>query len=76
MTLKQMTKHADNIVKWELIHRDPNSSDEEKQRAESNILQLSNMLMCLPHGIEIMGDIDVLVQKKLQNKEKRLSWQP
>lgn len=69
MTRKQKSKHAANIVKWELIHRDPGSSYEDKRNAESNILQLSNMLLCLPHGFEIMEDIDNMVQQQLQNKE-------
>jgi hypothetical protein len=68
VTKKQIRKLADEIVGLERIHRDPNSSSEEVSRAEKRIIQISNMLMCLPNGdgLEIMNEIDSIINKKLE----------
>lgn len=66
MTKKQIRKLADQIVKLELIHRNPESSKEEKAQAESQIIQLSSMFEQVPGGIEAMFEVDEIVQTKLE----------
>jgi hypothetical protein len=66
MTKKQMNKIADEIAKWELIHRNPESSQEQIREAENNIIRMSNYVAALPNGMDIMMEIDNLLQKKLE----------
>ncbi len=66
MTRKQMKKFADEIYKCELIHQDENSSKEEKAHAEDRIMQLTNLIMTLPHGIDALLEIDALVASKIK----------
>lgn len=68
MTKKQIKKFVDQIVEQELIHRDPSSTKEQKSQAENRIIQISGMLACLPNGLELMTEIDLLVQKKIADK--------
>lgn len=68
MTRKQMKKLAKEICECELIHNDESSSKEEKSRAEDRIMQLSNQVMALHDGINIMLEIDILVQELLSKK--------
>lgn len=70
MTRKQIKKLADQIIKLELIHRDPNSSKEEKTKAESQIIQLSGMIGTMPNGLGLMVEIDALVQEGIEKFEK------
>lgn len=69
MNKKQINKLAQQIIELELIHQNPSATKEEKAKAENRILQLSGMLGCLPNGIEIMGEIDLKVQKALAEQE-------
>ena len=71
MTRKQIRKMAEQIAQLELIHQNPDSSKEEKAQAERQIMQLSGMLACLPNGLDIMSEIDVLVQTRLHEKENQ-----
>ena len=66
MTKKQMNKIADEIAKWELIHRNSESSQEQIREAENNIIRISNYVAALPNGMDIMMEIDNLLQKKLE----------
>lgn len=66
MTKKQMNKIADEIAKWELIHRNPESSQEQIREAENNIIRMSNYVAALPNGMDVMMEIDNLLQKKLE----------
>lgn len=61
-----MNKIADEIAKWELIHRNPESSQEQIREAENNIIRMSNYVAALPNGMDIMMEIDNLLQKKLE----------
>ena len=61
-----MNKIADEIAKWELIHRNPESSQEQIREAENNIIRMSNYVATLPNGMDIMMEIDSLLQKKLE----------
>ena len=71
MTRKQIRKLADQIIKFELINQDKNSSKEAKAQAKSQIIQLSSMFEVIPNGFSIMMEVDELVQKKLDElKEK------
>ena len=76
MTRKQIKKHAAQILAWEKIRQDPNSSDKQKREAEQKIMQITNMISALPHeeGLTILVEIDDIIQhqiaqEKLQNKE-------
>ena len=62
MTRKQMKKHAKELYECELIHQDDSSSKEEKARADSRVMQITNQIMALHDGINIMLEIDVMVQ--------------
>lgn len=63
MTRKQMRKLAKEIYQCELLHNSKTSSLEEKSRAESRIIQLTNQIMALSDGINIMLEIDLMVQE-------------
>lgn len=63
MTRKQMKKLAKEIYDCELIHSSEISSIEEKSRAEKRIIQLTNQIMALSDGINIMLEIDIMVQQ-------------
>ena len=62
MTRKQMKKLAKELYECELIHQDNSSSKEEKARADSRVMQITNQIMALHDGINIMLEIDVMVQ--------------
>lgn len=62
MTKKQMKKLAQEIYECEQIHENNSSSDEEKIRAENRIMQLTNQIMALHDGINIMLEIDTIIQ--------------
>lgn len=70
MTKKQIRKLANQIIEFELIHRNPNSSKEEKALAESQIIQLSGMIGMMRNGLGIMTEIDALVQEGIERAEK------
>lgn len=63
MTRKQMKKLAKEIHDCELIHENDSSSTEEKARAEKRIMQITNQIMAMKDGINILLEIDVLVQE-------------
>lgn len=71
MTKKQMRKIAQEVYDLNLVHDSPTSSDEEKSRAEKRIISITKQIMCLPRGLETIGEIDSMVQKliKVNNKE-------
>lgn len=62
MTRKQMKKLAKELYECELIHQDDSSPKEEKARADSRVMQITNQIMALHDGINIMLEIDVMVQ--------------
>lgn len=68
MTKKQMRKTAKEIISLEKIHRNPESSQDEISKAEKRIIQISNMLSCLPDGMDIMMEIDAMVQEELSKE--------
>ncbi len=71
MTKKQMRKIAQEVYDLNLIHDNPESSNEEKARAEKRIMTITKQIMCLQGYMEILGDIDSMVQQitKKNNKE-------
>ena len=62
MTRKQMKKLAQELYQCEQIHQNESSSKEEKSRAENRIMQITNQIMALNDGINILLEIDVMVQ--------------
>lgn len=62
MTRKQMKKLAKELYQCEQIHQNESSSKEEKSRAENRIMQITNQIMALNDGINILLEIDVMVQ--------------
>lgn len=62
MTRKQMKKLAKELYQYEQIHQNESSSKEEKSRAENRIMQITNQIMALNDGINILLEIDVMVQ--------------
>lgn len=62
MTRKQVKKLAKEIYDCEQIHNNASSSMEEKSRAENRIIQITNQIMALHDGINVMLEIDTMVQ--------------
>lgn len=62
MTRKQMKKLAKELYQCEQIHQNESSPKEEKSRAENRIMQITNQIMALNDGINILLEIDVMVQ--------------
>lgn len=62
MTKKQMRKIAQEVYEQNLIHDNPESSTEEKSRAEKRIISITKQIMCLPRGMEVLGEIDSIIQ--------------
>lgn len=62
MTRKQMKKLAKELYQCEQIHQNESSSKEEKSWAENRIMQITNQIMALNDGINILLEIDVMVQ--------------
>lgn len=70
MTRKQMKKLAKQLYEQELIHQNPDSSKEEKNKAEDKIMQLTNYVMCLPDRVNIFCEIDIIIQDFMTKGEK------
>lgn len=68
MTRKQMKKLAKELYECEQIHQNESSSKEEKSRADNRIIQITNWIMALNDGINIMLEIDTMVQDLATNK--------
>lgn len=68
MTRKQMKKLARELYECEQIHQNESSSKEEKSRADNRIIQITNQIMALNDGINIMLEIDTMVQDLATNK--------
>lgn len=69
MNRKQMKKLAKQIYANELIHENASSSQEEKSRAEKEIMKLTNQIMSMKDGINIMLEVDVMIQELAQNEK-------
>lgn len=63
MTKKQKRKIAQEIVQYELIRSNPNSTKDEINSAENMIFLLTNKIVSVPNGLELMVEIDDLVQE-------------
>lgn len=70
MKRKQMRKLATEIAQCEIVRDNPESSKEEKTRSENRIIQISNLVMCLPDGFNVMSEIDIEVQRLLAEKQQ------
>lgn len=68
MTRKQIKKLAKELYECEQIHQNESSSKEEKSRADNRIIQITNQIMALNDGINIMLEIDTMVQDLATNK--------
>ena len=68
MTRKQMKNLAKELYECEQIHQNESSSKEEKSRADNRIIQITNQIMALNDGINIMLEIDTMVQDLATNK--------
>lgn len=68
MTRKQMKKLTKELYECEQIHQNESSSKEEKSRADNRIIQITNQIMALNDGINIMLEIDTMVQDLATNK--------
>lgn len=62
-----MKKLAQEFYKCEQIHQNETSSKEEKSRADNRIMQITNQIMSLSDGINIMLEIDTMVQDLATN---------
>lgn len=66
MTTKQKQKIAEEIAQCEKARIDPSSSQEEKNRAENRIMQLTNQITSLKDGINSLLEIDAMIQKLMK----------
>ena len=66
MRKKQIYKLADKIADLEIILTNPEISQDEKSKAEKEIMRYSGMLAAMPNGLEAMVQIDGIIQKKLK----------
>lgn len=70
MTKKQMRKLAHDIYEQNIIHDDPQSSSEDKARAEKRIISLTQQILTSPRGIEVLEEVDAMIQEIInKNKE-------
>lgn len=65
MTKKQMRKIAHDIYEQNVIHDDPNSSQEDKDRAEQRIISLTQQILTSSkaRGLEVLDEIDAMIQE-------------
>ena len=68
MNKKQMYKLADKIADLEILITNPEIDQEKKSQAEKEIMRYAGMLAVMPDGLAIMGEIDNIIQKKLEKK--------
>ena len=66
MRQKQIYKLADKITDLEIIISNPDISQDEKSKAEKEIMKYAGMLAARPNGLEAMSQIDNIIQKKLK----------
>lgn len=66
MRQKQIYKLADKIADLEIIVSNPDISQDEKSKAEKEIMKYAGMLAAMPNGLEAMSQIDNIIQKKLK----------
>lgn len=66
MRQKQIYKLADKIADLEIIISNPDISQDEKSKAEKEIMKYAGMLAAMPNGLEAMSQIDNIIQKKLK----------
>lgn len=63
-----MYKLADKIADLEILVSNPEIDQERKSQAEKEIMRYAGMLAMMPDGLAIMGEIDNIIQKKLEKK--------
>ena len=68
MNKKQMYKLAHKIADLEILVSNPEVDQERKSQAEKEIMRYAGMLAMMPDGLAIMGEIDNIIQKKLEKK--------
>lgn len=64
MTRKQMRKVAQEIATQNKAY-EAATTQEERTAAEQRIFSITKQILSLPHGLEVLGEIDALVQKIL-----------
>ncbi|MCM1324790.1 MAG: hypothetical protein NC218_11800 [Acetobacter sp.] len=64
MTKKQMRKLAQEIATQNKAYETA-KTQEEQAAAEQRIFSITKQVLSLPHGLEILGEIDSLVQTLL-----------
>ena len=70
MTNKQKRRIAQEVYDLNLVHDNPESSEKEKKRVEKRLVSITRQIMCLPRGMETLGEIDSIVQQIIKNKNK------
>lgn len=68
MKKKQIYEIAEKIAELESILSSADSTKEEKEKAEKQIMTYATMIMRLPDGFNIMFKIDEIIQKKYLTK--------
>lgn len=66
MNKKQIYKLANKIADLEITLLNPEISQEQKSKAEKEIMRYAGMLAAMPNGLESMTQIDNIIQKKLK----------
>jgi hypothetical protein len=61
-----MRKIANQLYELEMVHQNPETSLTKKAEVEKEICKISNMLACLPNGMEVMEEIDIMLYEKMK----------
>lgn len=68
MTRKQKRKIAKEIYECELIHQDMSASKEKRLQADDRIFQITNQIMEMEDGLNLMLELDVMIQELVNKK--------
>lgn len=70
MSNRKIKALAQQIYGYEKICQNPLTSKEEKNKAEQAMADLTNQIMSQPDGISVLLQIDSILMRILNNKEK------
>lgn len=67
MKKTQVNKLSNQIYELEKIYSSKDSTEEEKEKAETEMLKLLSYIILLPDGFDIFSQIDDIIMKKLED---------
>lgn len=66
MKEKQKKEIVQKIIELERILSNPETTEEEKTKAEKEAMKYASMLLMLPDGLSVLCEVDDLVQNNLK----------